>query len=49
MKLFQLIHLLLQLNAFVFLFQTVTSVLFVIYYLKGGWLKRSISKAKLEA
>lgn len=28
---------------------TVTSVLFVIYYLKGGWLKRSISKAKLEA
>ena len=28
---------------------TITSVLFVIYYLKGGWLKRSISKAKLEA
>jgi len=30
MKLFQLIHLLLQLNAFVFLFQTVTSVLFLL-------------------
>ena len=28
---------------------TVTSVLFVIYYLKGGWLKRSIGKARLEA
>ena len=28
---------------------TVTSVLFVIYYLKGGWLRRSIGKAKLEA
>ena len=28
---------------------SVTSVLFVIYYLKGGWLKRSIGKAKLEA
>ena len=28
---------------------TITSALFVIYYLRGGWLKRSISKAKLEA
>ena len=27
---------------------TVTSILFIVYYLKGGWLKRSIRKAGLE-
>lgn len=28
---------------------TVTSVLFIVYYLKGGWLKRSIKKAGFES